>query len=159
MKTAPNSQQQRISRSDMLLLLLYAEGQSKQKCEAIKGKTRLQKEVFLTQKKLRDVGIFTYYSFRPYKLGPYSKELYDDIELMSYEEVIEVRKIDLEDKGIYAEFRITEKGKKEIEKKMSGEKLDKAFEVATEIKKSYNSLDVVKLVRLTHELYPEYVGQ
>lgn len=142
----------------MLLLLLYAEGSSKQKCEIIKGKTRLQKEVFLTQKKLRDVGVFTYYPFRPYKLGPYSKELYDDIELMEYEGVIEVRKIDLEDKGIYAEFQITDKGKREIEKKINERKLHKAFEVATEIKKSFNSLDVVKLVKLTHERYPEYVG-
>lgn len=142
----------------MLLLLLYAEGPSRQKGEAVKGKTRLQKEIFLTQKKLRDVGIFTYYSFRPYKLGPFSKELYDDIELMEYEGVIEVEEMDLGEEGVYAEFRITDKGKQEIESKISKKKLHKAYEVAAEIKKAFNTLDVVKLVKLTHERYPEYVG-
>lgn len=159
MESAPNKQMQRISRADMLLLLLYAEGPSKQKGEAIKGKTRLQKEVFLTQKKLRDVGIFTYYSFKPYKLGPYSKELYDDIELMEYEGVIEVRRIDMGQEGVFAEFQITRKGKLEIENKIRRMKqLQKAYEVATEIKMCFNTLDVVELVKLTHERYPEYMG-
>ena len=158
MESTPNRQMQRISRADMLLLLLFAEGPSKQKGETIKGKTRLQKEVFLTQKKLRDVGIFTYYSFKPYKLGPYSKELYDDIELMEYEGVIEVRRVDMGQEGVFAEFQITSKGKSEIENKIRTKQLQKAFEVATEIKTRFNTLDVVELVKLTHEQYPEYVG-
>ena len=108
------AQTQRIERSDLLLLLLYAPGSSNQKFETIKGKTRLQKEVFLAQKDLRSSGIFTYYPFRPYKYGPYSIELYDDIDFMEYEGIITVKKIDLNNKGKYAEFSITKKGKKEI---------------------------------------------
>jgi len=149
---------QRIDRTDMLLLLLYAPGPSGQICEPVKGKTRLQKEVFLTQKSLRDADIFTYYPFRPYTLGPYSKELYDDIEWMEYEGVLEVRKIDLGERGIYAEFGITDKGRMEIEEKIERLNLDKAFRVAEEIKSRFNTISVVDLVRLTHDLYPEYVG-
>ena len=142
-----------------LLLLLYAPGPSGQIGEPIKGKTRLQKEVFLTQKNLRDVGVFTYYPFRPYKLGPYSKELYEDIEWMEYEGILEREKCDLGEYGIYVEFRITNKGRREIERKIQEQNLNRAYEVALETKTRFNSMNVVELVRLTHSLYPEYVGQ
>lgn len=142
----------------MLLLLLYASGPSGQRCEPIRGKTRLQKEVFLAQKNLRQVGIFTYYPFRPYKLGPYSKELYDDIEWMVHEGVLEVRKIDLGEYGICAEFVITDKGEREIKKKIEEENLKEAYEVIRETKNRFNRINVVDLVKLTHTLFPEYVG-
>jgi uncharacterized protein len=150
--------EKRISRSDMLLLLLYAPGPSGQIGEPIRGKTRLQKELFLTQKNLRDAGIFTYYPFQPYKLGPYSKELYEDIEWMEYEGVLKTEKLDLGEYGICAEFRITDKGRREIETKIQEQSLKKAFEIATETKNRFNALNVVELVRLTHELYPDYVA-
>jgi len=142
----------------MLLLLLYASGPSGYECEPVRGKTRLQKEVFLTQKSLREAGIFTYYPFRPYKLGPYSKELYDDIEYMEYEGVLEVRRANMGENGIYAEFRITEKGRREIEEKLKNEVLKEAHGVAENVKKQFNDMNLVDLVRLTHGLYPEYVG-
>jgi len=159
MKRASGQGEQRISRSDMLLLLLYAPGPSGQKCEPIRGKTRLQKEVFLTQKSLRDAGIFTYYPFRPYKLGPYSKDLYEDIEWMEHEGVLEVRKVNLGENGIYAEFRITDKGRIEIERKIRRPGLSKAYDIAEQIKNRYNMINVVNLVKLTHNLYPDYVKQ
>jgi len=143
----------------MLLLLLYAPGSSGQRCEPIRGKTRLQKEVFLTQKNLREAGVFTYYPFRPYNLGPYSKELYDDIEWMQYEGVLEIKKLDLDDFGICAEFRITKNGVREIEKKVKKQKLERAYEIAVETKRRFNAMNVVDLVKFTHSLYPEYVGQ
>ena len=153
---------QRIERSDLLLMLLYAPGSSNQKCartrEPIKGKTRLQKEVFLAQKDLRSSGIFTYYPFRPYKYGPYSIELYDDIDFMEYESIITVKKIDLNNKGKYAEFSITEKGKKEIEEKIENGELLEAYKIIEKIKKQYNDMNIVRLVELTHRLYPEYDG-
>jgi len=156
-KAPPDQTEQRINRTDMLLLLLYAPGPSGHRCEPIRGKTRLQKEVFLTQKNLREAGIFTYYPFRPYKLGPYSNELYDDIEWMEYEGVVEVRKVNLGADGICAEFKITDKGRKEIEGKIERQHLDRAYDVAKEIKNRFNFVNVVDLVRLTHNLYPEYV--
>lgn len=159
MEKITRKKEQRLSRTDMLLLLLYAPGPSGDKCEPIRGKTRLQKEVFLTQKSLREVGIFTYYPFRPYKIGPYSRELYDDIEWMEYEGVLETRKINLGEDGIYAEFRITDEGKKEIEEKIKAKNLEKAYKIAHEIKNRFNMVNVVNLVKLTHNLYPEYVGQ
>lgn len=142
----------------MLLLLLYAPGPSGQECEPIRGKTRLQKEVFLTQKSLRDAGIFTSYPFRPYKLGPYSKELYDDIEWMEYEGVVEVARLNLGEYGICAEYRITEEGRREIEGKIERQDLNRAYEIAREMKNRFNTINLVELVRLTHTLYPEYIG-
>jgi uncharacterized protein YwgA len=152
------SQEKRISRSDMLLLLLYAEGTT-EKTEPIGGKTRLQKEIFLSQKCLQEAGIKTRYSFKPYKFGPYSIELYDDIEYMQYQGVIIVQKFNLGDKGIFCEFSITEKGKREIEEKIENNGLQDALIILSELKKEYNKMNIVDLVELTHRLYPGYVGQ
>jgi len=149
---------QRINRSDMLLLLLYAPGLSGKIMEPIKGKTRLQKEVFLAQKELRKAGIFTYYPFRPYKYGPYSIELYDDIEYMEHDEILSINKIDLKKKGIYAEYKITNKGREEIEEKIKSGLLNDAYKIIERLKKSYNDMNIVRLVELTHKVYPEYNG-
>jgi len=146
----------RIKRGDMLLLLLYAKDEHN-KMSPIKGKTRLQKELFLAQKKLREMGIITYYSFLPYKLGPYSVELYDDVEWMSHEGVLSVKKINLGEKGIYAEFSITRKGMADIEDKMKEEIIRHAYGAIEEIKQNYNNMNITELVEYTHQVFPDYV--
>jgi len=52
--------------------------------EPIEGRTRLQKLVFLMQKRLEEAGEDPLqsddYEFIPYDYGPFSKELYDDLD-------------------------------------------------------------------------------
>ena len=132
---APRPRMDRMNRTDLLLLLLYAAGPSGKNCETIGGKTRLQKEVFLAQKDLKDKQIKSNYYFRPYHYGPYSIELYDDVNWLASEDIIEIRKIRLEKKGIYTEYKLTNKGIKEMELKLDDPKMKKSFDIISRVKK------------------------
>jgi len=154
----PRQGMNRINRTDLLLLLLYTAGPSGNICEAIGGKTRLQKEVFLAQKDLKDKKIKSNYSFRPYLYGPYSIELYDDINWLVSEGIIEIRKIKLEKRGIYTEYKLTSKGKNEVKQKLDNPNMKISYEIISNIKKQYNKMNIVSLVEFTHNKYPEYVG-
>ena len=70
---------------DLILVLLYARGVSGKECEPIEGITRLQKFVFLlNQGRVPGelVKIAKEYGYQPYKMGPYSDELRDDLETL-----------------------------------------------------------------------------
>jgi uncharacterized protein YwgA len=142
--------------SDLLLLLLYAPGPSGEKNEPIKGKTRLQKELFLAQKQLRDEGVSRPFSFMPYDMGPYSKELYNTIDWLVHKGLITVQQ-KITDHGIYPEYKLTEKGIKEVEDMIRRQRLSKILNVIQTIKQKYNQMNLTQLVELTHLLYAEYV--
>ncbi len=154
----PKPGMDRMNRTDLLLFLLYAAGPSGKNCETIGGKTRLQKEVFLAQKDLKDKNIKSNYFFRPYHYGPYSIELYDDVNWLASEGIIEIRKIRLEKRGIYTEYKLTSKGINEMEQKLDDPNMKISFDIISGIKKQYNKMNIVSLVEYTHNKYPEYDG-
>jgi uncharacterized protein YwgA len=146
----------KIFGADILLMLLYAPGPSGKVNEPIRGKTRLQKELFLAQKQLQDEGVSRPFSFMPYDMGPYSKELYNTIDWLIHKGMImEQQKIT--NYGIYREYTLTKKGVKEVEDRVRRPELNKIFNVIQIIKQKYNQMDLTQLVELTHLLYPEYV--
>lgn len=68
---------------DLLLAFLYAEGKGRQSNEAICGRTRLEKMMFIFEKELSK-GFFkdedvVLPEFIPYLYGPYSMEVLDDL--------------------------------------------------------------------------------
>ena len=69
-----------LSRSELLMMLLAAPGPSGKPAEPVQGTTRLQKLLFLLEHeaKLKPQGAD--FQFEPWKFGPVSKELYDDLE-------------------------------------------------------------------------------
>lgn len=70
-----------IGRRDLLLLLIGSEtiGTSH---GSISGMTRLQKLLFLLEREGRIKPTNEGFEFEPYKAGPYSPRLYDDLELL-----------------------------------------------------------------------------
>ena len=71
------------ARRRLLLLLIYAPGISSEVNEPIWGITRLQKLLFLAKQETRaEEWLQIAYDFAPYRFGPYSSELYDDIEYL-----------------------------------------------------------------------------
>jgi uncharacterized protein len=68
---------QTVTKSDILLLLLYSEGASGKINEPIQGMTRLMKLIFLLNQQscFKDV-----FSFVPYKMGPFTSEVYEEME-------------------------------------------------------------------------------
>jgi uncharacterized protein YwgA len=70
-----------ISRQSLLLLLLGAD-ESGATSVGIGGMTRLQKLLFLLWKEAGIEEVDRGFEFKPYKAGPYSRKLYDELELL-----------------------------------------------------------------------------
>ncbi|MEW6276632.1 MAG: hypothetical protein AB1556_16175 [Bacillota bacterium] len=79
----------KLNNKDLLLLLLYVPGHTGGVCEPIHGRTRLMKMVFLFEKELYSK--FRYDQvidqndlpdFEPHHYGPFSKEVFDDLEFL-----------------------------------------------------------------------------
>jgi hypothetical protein len=86
------------NRKDTLLVLLYAKGARGIYNEPIEGRTRLVKLVFLFQKEvsesffksLEDYDDALFYDFTAFKFGPFSKEIYQDVEFFALNKFIDV---------------------------------------------------------------------
>jgi uncharacterized protein YwgA len=83
-------EESRVSnRKDIMLLLLYSQGESGEFCEPIIGRTRIMKLIYLFGKELYDQLNFKRYipkeklaSFEPYNYGPFSKDVFDDLSFL-----------------------------------------------------------------------------
>ena len=80
MPTSPPSNMPKVSH-ELLLLLLGVEGLSVS-TQGIGGITRLQKLLFLLWKEAGIQEVQSSFQFQPYKAGPYSRKLYDELELL-----------------------------------------------------------------------------
>ncbi|MCR4424140.1 MAG: hypothetical protein WHU95_07100 [candidate division WOR-3 bacterium] len=84
-------------RKDILLLLLYLRGISGKLCEPILGITRITKLLFIAFQELAlDTVIKNPYRFVPYKLGPFSPELYTDLKTLTDLGIITAHPLDPE---------------------------------------------------------------
>lgn len=144
-------QEARLSRLDILLLLLKTCSQG-----MVRGKTKLQKLLFLVQHELKKRGYKSKYAFRPYLYGPYSREIYTDIDWLRMNGLIELKTNVNENIGFLTEFTITEKGRQ----KLIGLKQIPIFEEIGEIIKDivgkYNKMGLAKLLEFVHEEFSEY---
>src|SRR5438552_17942999 len=70
-----------IGRRELLLLLIGVDPRGTT-AGSISGLTRLQKFLFLLERQGHIVPTGTGFDFEPYKAGPYSSKLYDDLELL-----------------------------------------------------------------------------
>jgi len=134
------------------LLTLYVVGE-------IRGKTKLQKLVFLLDKELniiKDQG----YDFVPYKYGPFSKELIEDVEMLILTGLVkteeEVREINDEEVTIVV-YRLTDRGKN-IARQAYNELTDKEKRKINKLKE-FNARSARSLTAYVHSRYPEYVVQ
>jgi uncharacterized protein YwgA len=80
--TAIADQKHTIGRRDLLLLLLGPETHTLSGDEGLGGITRLQKLLFLLEEEERVTPKGEDFAFEPYKAGPYSPKLYDDLEFL-----------------------------------------------------------------------------
>jgi uncharacterized protein YwgA len=71
----------KVSKQQLLLLLLALDGPSVS-AKGIGGITRLQKLLFLLWKEAGVQEVEDGFEFQPYKAGPYSRKLYDELELL-----------------------------------------------------------------------------
>ncbi len=169
---------------DLILVLLYAKGVSGEKCEPIEGITRLQKFVFLlNQGRLPGevVEIAKEYGYQPYKMGPYSDELRDDVETLISLGLVKTEKLtywipdDLDDEkdaiknmkaGVVGEYKKIESYKYCLSD--NGEKegmglwnslTSKNREALIQFKTFFNSLTLRQLLIFVYDQYPSYTGK
>ena len=152
-----------INRMDILRILLFAEGSEGIINEPIDGKTRLQKELFLSHQMLKTQepsnDISRPYSFRPYRYGPYCKEIYNDIEWLKRKDIVEEDIVSTAYGGIVRRFRLTSKGVQETRQMIQERGLESQYNIIKEVKRRFNAMSVVELVEFTHREFADYVGQ
>jgi uncharacterized protein YwgA len=136
---------------------MNAPGPSGLENEPIRGRTRLQKELFLIQKRLMKGSLSVSFPFRPFKYGPFCKEVYDDVQYLKREGLLAEEKCYVPGKGVYVDFKLTEKGQSEATRLASTEEGEKLLKVAATVKKEFNQMGVADLVVFTHKEYPGYV--
>lgn len=151
-------EEDRINRMDLLLMLLLADGQSGRINEPIEGNTRLQKELFLSQKKLREFGVERPYSFRPYHYGPYSKEIYNDIDWLKRKGIIEESSTYNQFGGIVRKLALTTRGIQKTKNMIKERALHDQYKIIKDVKRKFNDMSVVELVEFTHREYSDYAG-
>lgn len=87
------------NRKDFLLLLLYSPGLTGELNESVSGRTRLTKLLFLFKKealqkfkKGTEINEDNFYEFFAWNFGPFSKDVYDDLQFFKIRNFIESRK-------------------------------------------------------------------
>ena len=126
--------------------------------EAVEGRTRLQKLLFLTQKELEDQGdpIEWGYPFRPYDYGPFAKELYSDLDQLRRRGFVEEREQYFDDNVIQYDYILTKNGREYINEELGKESSTKLIETAKDVKKEFNDIPLRRLIDYVYSEYPEY---
>ena len=125
--------------------------------QQVEGITRFQKLVFMVQQEIPDLRTRKY-EFKSYDYGPFSAELYDDIDRLVLNGYID-RDVDEtrngNEKHIYS---LTEKGREYIYQVLENESAvdDLSVEKLRQLKDEYNEMPILQLIRLVYHRYPEY---
>ena len=147
------------------------------------GITRLQKLIFLLEKEHGIKSKDNRFEFTAYKAGPYSSNLYDDLEFLEnigyleseivgdavWEEVIEIDILNFEDlistennEGVsfsdsYVErsFKLTDKGKEKVKKLMEDQSYSTIFKSIRRIKSKYGNYSLNDILYYIYSKYPD----
>jgi len=166
-------------RRELVLLLVGCDAMG-QPNDSVAGITRLQKLLFLLEKEARVVPDGDGFEFIPYKAGPYSSTLYDDLELLENlgflegtvvaeatgEEAAEVDRLNFEDlmgdgdadshPDAYEErqFCLTRQGREVVESLLNDGTLSAAVEGIRTIKSKYAHYSLLDLLQYVYTKYP-----
>lgn len=176
----------KLTGKDTLLLLLYSPGIGNDPNEKVQGRTRLVKMIFLFEKEVYPKFKFDVENlakFVEWKFGPWSEEVFSDIEFfksigfietetekdnvndLTSEEAEEFEKweenISLTDYATdeYQQeiFILTSLGKKYIEDNKLFNSLSENQKAGLkEFKKKFNGVSLFSILRYVYEKYPEY---
>lgn len=166
---------------DLLLVLLYSPGEETV-AEPIDGITRLQKLYFLLKKGEGPktlVELAKDYSFKPYKMGPFSEDILHDIDELIAANMIQTEKLTYhltddndfnpnegsdyegytdEQKIVSKRFKLTEKGEKIAKELWKNLEKDQQQSLI-EFKSFFNSLSLRQLLVFVYDNFPEYTEE
>jgi len=170
------------SNKDLLMLLLYSKGKTGNFYEPIVGKTRIVKMIFLFDKEIRRkfnldriIPDSIMPNFEPNDYGPFSSDVYRDLEFLVEMGFIEVQSVGDEemlpdeieeyeywqatsgdiDQPFQVRFSLTELGKKYVEEKLRNEFNDQQLEAFNTFKERCVSASLSSLLKYVYSRYPE----
>lgn len=171
------------NKAELILALLFAGYQESP--TSVEGITRLEKLIFLLKEEkgfLKDKPDEDSFTFIPFKMGPWSSEVYDEVDFLESlglinkdsnekqspadvahnDELFDGMILDKYQKGslVFSDektevFKLTEKGKKkakEIWDRLPKEEQEKIIAV----KKKFNTMNLKQFLRYVYRKYPEY---
>ncbi len=179
----------KFKRGDYMLLLLYAYNQAD-----LVGRTRLQKIAFLFEKELlkkygfdKEFDIDEIMEFEPYHYGPFSRKVFDFIELFQNLGLVEFSKCEnpkedididifhddlmqLEDSEWLEDmsddnfdsvpiYRLTEKGKRYVEDKLWKYLDAEKIQALDTLKKNVVETPLKLLIKYIYNRYPKYASE
>jgi hypothetical protein len=160
-----------LEKEDILLLLLSALSGPGAK-ERVASITRLEKLTFLLQKETRFLGkIQDKFAFEAWKFGPFSREIYEALDLLSSLDLVEVEERELANYMEYTErdeligmeedepivekvFSLTSRGRK-IADKLRSSVSDRDWAELVNLKQRFERVPLSSLIQYVYHKYPE----
>jgi uncharacterized protein YwgA len=141
-----------LPRATYLLLLLYADNSVE-----VKGRTRLEKLAFLVQKRVLESLKLSVseeaYNFRPFYYGPFTEEVFDDVEALQMFGLVSISGEGQE----FQTYTLTAKGRAAVERLITSERIPPRLLQGVEtVKKTYGRLPLDDLIRRVYQDYPDY---
>lgn len=179
----------KLNGKHILLLLLYSPGKSNEINEPIAGKTRIIKMMFLFKEQIKkdfikdsNIELISFPEFFPWNYGPFSKDVYNDIEFFinnGFIEDTQLRKemseIEQDEYENWAEdylfenekelltniqneesFRLSQRGIDFVAQKLYNHLSANQKEILRNFKKSINESSLDAILRYTYLKFPEY---
>jgi uncharacterized protein YwgA len=157
----------KLSKPELIALLLYVPGQTGKIGEEIRGKTRLMKLIFLLAKEagLEEV-IAEKTAFKPYKYGPFDIEVYDALEALKSLGIVEEKRLtetevetaETFDEEVYDTetiYKLTLSGIAKV-KRIANEIPADLIRVISNYKTIYGNKPLVEILHYVYNKYPEY---
>jgi uncharacterized protein len=169
-----------MSRGQLLMMLLAAEGHRGEAAEPIQGTTRLQKLLFLLEHEANlKATTGSDFKFEAWKFGPVSKELYDDLEKLenlglletdpisasspteldeyglSFDDLMGEEKREAQESSEEKRYRLTRKGLDWIKAHVDGKKQHEVVDKIRRIKAKYGALSLQDLLHYVYSKFPE----
>jgi len=128
--------------------------------DQVEGRTRLQKLVFLMEQELDEVPAASLdspdYNFIPYDYGPFSKELYDDLDSLEEAGFIDVEEEPMADGKVKYIYRLTRQGQSWVQNQLADSSAGEAHSLAENLASEYNDMLLSDLIDEVYAEYPEY---
>jgi len=164
-----------LEQADLILLLLAAPTKHKALQFRCNGITRLEKVLFLVEQETDlDAEIDETFSFQPYHYGPYSKQVFDAVDMLESLQLLDERRVQVasgldlgEEAEILDEFDLNEdeyverrlfltKDGQDVARVLSRQLSPKGKEALTEIKDRYGAMSLRSLLRYVYSTYPHF---
>nr|WP_282957112.1 type II toxin-antitoxin system antitoxin SocA domain-containing protein [Haloterrigena salifodinae] len=116
--------------------------------------------VFLMQQRFKEQGkdpiLSDSFNFIPYDYGPFSKDLYAELDSMSEKSMIKDSVEEIGNDNVKYDYSIQNQGIEFVENQIGKEEAETILQMAEEIKEEYNDVVLSDLIEDVYAEYPEY---